>query len=114
LTWIEINTELIPGETGAGPRVVCTFSDVTAYRKVLDDLRATEGRLLMALRAARMGAWEWKLGDEQVIWSDTVEDVFGVPRGSFDGRMETYLGLIHPDDRARVSAAIEAAIADPT
>jgi PAS domain S-box-containing protein len=113
LSWIEINSELVPGAGDGVPHVVCTFNDVTAYRKALDDLRVTDERLVFALRAARMGAWQFEVDSQQVIWSDTVEDVFGVPRGSFDGSFETYLALIHPDDRAHVRATIEAALADP-
>ena len=113
LSWIEINSDLIPGTDGGDPRVVATFNDITRYRQALDELRRVEDRLVLALRAARMGAWQYELESQRVIWSDTVEDVFGVPRGSFDGGFDTYLGLIHPADRERVQAAIAAVLADP-
>ena len=113
LTWIAINTEPIPGVGPGAPRVVCTFNDITDYKKALADQHASEERLNFALSAANMGAWQWDVGAASLAWSDTVEDVFGIPRGSFDGRFDSYMALIHPDDRAQVSAAIEAALAAP-
>jgi len=111
LTWIAINTQPLVPVDGSPMRVVATISDITDYRKAVDELQATEARLLLALRAAHMGAWQWEIGAEELIWSDTVEDVFGVPRGSFDGRFETYINLIHPEDRDRVRIEIETALA---
>jgi two-component system, cell cycle sensor histidine kinase and response regulator CckA len=107
LTWIAINSQPIPAAEPGAPRVVCTFSDITAHRQALADLQGSEARLQLAMRAARMGTWQWEVGEDRVIWSETVADVFGTPRGEFQGGFEPYLALIHPDDRALVRAEIE-------
>ncbi len=118
LTWIAINSEPVAcdaqEEHGVhAPRVVATFTDITAHRQALEDLRGADERLTLALHAARMGAWQFEVATQQVIWSSSVEDVFGVPRGSFDGSFDTYLAMIHPEDRSRTQAAIAASLADP-
>src|SRR5205823_5255570 len=42
-------------------------------------------------------------------WSDETCRILSVDKASFDGRVETYLALVHPEDRERVVAAIEQA-----
>ncbi|HSD89094.1 MAG TPA: ATP-binding protein [Kofleriaceae bacterium] len=102
LTWIEINTQPIPATGPRAPRVVCTFSDITAYKQALTDLQASEERLQLAMNAARMGTWQWDIAEDRVIWSDSVEDLFGISKGTFIGTFAAYFDLIHADDREQV------------
>jgi len=108
LTWISINSQPIAGTEPGTPRVVATFSDITEFTQALADLQTSEARLQVAMRAARMGTWQWEIGEDRVLWSDTVEDVFGIPRGTFGGTFQAYLELIHDDERAHVRSEIEA------
>jgi PAS domain S-box-containing protein len=71
-------------------------------------------RLRLALDAASMGTWEWNLNTGRITWSDQIAPMFGLKPGAFDGKYETYLSLIHPDDLSRVQNAIERVLADPT
>jgi sigma-B regulation protein RsbU (phosphoserine phosphatase) len=70
-----------------------------------------EERLRIALDAGHMGIWEWDVASGRVTWSSTLEALHGIPRGSFGGTFEAYQADIHPDDRARVLATIEASAA---
>lgn len=76
------------------------------------ELRGSEERLRLALDAARMGTWNWNIGTGAVSWSDRIEAMFGVKPGEFDGKYETYLSLIHPDDLSTVQNAISRALED--
>lgn len=63
----------------------------------------------LALEAGGLGAWEWRLGSGTVVWDQTLEAIYGLPPGGFDGTIETYRALIHPDDReSAASVAAEA------
>jgi PAS domain S-box-containing protein len=64
--------------------------------------------------AARMHPWSWDSVSDRVIWSRGVADLFGVPLDEFDGTLAAFLELVHPDDRAAISATIERAFADGT
>ncbi|ATE57163.1 sensor domain-containing protein [Actinosynnema pretiosum] len=78
-----------------------TVQDVTEARAMEQQLREDRRRLADAQRAARLGVWEWDLATGEVVWSDMLAELFGVPR---DERTtyRTYLDLVHPDDRAWV------------
>ena len=70
-------------------------------------LRRNEERLNRALRAAKMGTWEWDITSGRVTWSDGVEALFGVLPGTFSGSFESYLRLLPEDERGRVQATLK-------
>ncbi len=61
-----------------------------------------EARLRLALSAADLGTWEWDVPTDDVAWSDGTERIFGMAPGTFNGRYQTYLDCIHPDERERI------------
>ncbi len=58
-----------------------------------------EQQMAMALEAAQMGIWNWNLLTNQITWSDTLETIFGMEKGTFDGKYETFFSYIHPQDQ---------------
>lgn len=65
-----------------------------------------EERLRLAIEAARLGPWEWDIAANQVHWSAALEQIHGIPVGSFDGTFESWKRDIHPDDLERVLATV--------
>jgi PAS domain S-box-containing protein len=76
-----------------------------AERKILE----AERQLQLALKAARMGTWNWNLTTGQVELSQGLQQILGIPAGLFDGKPESFLAAAHPDDRAAVDSALRAA-----
>ena len=62
-------------------------------------LRASEERLRMALGAGELGLWDWNIVEDQIAWSEKIEQILMIPIQSFDGKPETMLSYIHPEDR---------------
>jgi len=73
-------------------------------------IQENHDRLQMALAAAQMGLWDWNIVTGEIVWSPEHEQLFGFALGSFDGRYETFEARLHPDDRAKVSEAIQQAL----
>src|SRR5688572_19846012 len=67
-------------------------------------------RLELALGCARMGTWDWELGPQTVTWDAQMHCLFGIAPGSFGGRQEDFLRLLHPGDRARIEAEMAFAL----
>jgi signal transduction histidine kinase len=59
-----------------------------------------------------MGTWDWDLATNSVQWSDNLARIHGLPPGSFDGTFASYEREIHPDDRAKVFASVQRALAE--
>jgi PAS domain S-box-containing protein len=79
-------------------------ADITAQKRTEAALRAAESRLSLALDAGRIGTWEWNLTTEVLTWDSRQMELFGLPPGAFDGSPDTFLALVHPDDRERLLA----------
>jgi len=73
-------------------------------------LEKEQERLHFALDAAHMGTWDWEIETGAVSWSTDVASLFGMETEQFDGRYETYLSLIHPDDLPELQGAIQSAL----
>jgi diguanylate cyclase (GGDEF)-like protein/PAS domain S-box-containing protein len=53
-----------------------------------------------------VGTWEFHPPSDKLVWSDETCRIMGIDTSRFDGRTETYLSLVHPDDRPAVLAAL--------
>ncbi len=74
-------------------------------------LSANEEQFRSAVDAAGLGVWNWDIDSGEVTWLGHHEELFGMPRGSFDRRYETFIQAVHPEDREAVVQAIQAALA---
>ncbi len=68
--------------------------------------------LRLALRVARIGTWDRDLVANTVRWSPELEEVFGLPPGSFEGSEDAFLERVHAEDRQMVFDAVREAIAN--
>ncbi len=75
-------------------------------REAAETLRKSEARLEHACKVAALGSWdlEFRTGDGQ--WSGEVYKIFGVSREEFRPSTNSFLTIVHPDDRDLVQAAI--------
>lgn len=73
--------------------------------------QALDERLELVLAASRTGLWEWEIGTGRLEWSDQILLLHGLERGEAPPDFETYLSMVHEDDRttfvSRVRAALE-------
>lgn len=98
-------------------KIVGTAHDITEKRKTEDDLARSEreqrllarqlelerARLIEAQAVAKVGSWEMNWSTFAVIWSEETYLVFEILRENFQHTYESFLQLVHPDDRAAVN-----------
>ncbi len=75
-------------------------------------LRHSESRLMQAQKVARLGNWEWDIVRDQVYWSDEIFRLLPIERTALDASLQSFLNFVHPDDRERVHAALDDALAN--
>ena len=92
---------------------VGTALDITERKRAEQALRESQAMLAKAQEIAHMGSWEWDLATNRVVWSDELLRIFGIDPKEFGGSLEYVLMHtgVHPDDRARLRAATERALA---
>ncbi|HZH76869.1 MAG TPA: PAS domain-containing sensor histidine kinase [Archangium sp.] len=67
-------------------------------------LQAREEHLRLALETAGMVAWEWSAQRRSIVWSSNASSFFGLTPGA---SLKGFLACVHPDERTRVSEAIQ-------
>ncbi|MEE1928496.1 SpoIIE family protein phosphatase [Streptomyces sp. TRM 70351] len=83
-------------EPGAGP----------AGPPAVAEGRGRATMLELAMSNAHIGTFDWDFPSGRLVWDERLCELFGISPEAFDGRIETFFGLLHPDDRATVDAAV--------
>ena len=75
-------------------------------------LRASEARYRLATEVANLSTWTWDLVTDAATFDPRVAELFGFDHDAPWPRAEILATRVHPEDRARVDAALAGA-ADP-
>jgi PAS domain S-box-containing protein len=92
-------------------RFVGVLQDITDRKRAEALSLETQLRTRLAIEAGSIGVWEFQPEAGVMTWDDRVREMFGLAPGA-PITFETNLACVHPEDRARVSASVEAAL-DP-
>jgi PAS domain S-box-containing protein len=80
--------------------------DVTEQHLAQATLAEIDARMEEGEALAHIGSWLWDLRTGVVQWSAEFHRIHGVDPLDFDGTFDSHIGLIHPEDRDRVRAAM--------
>ena len=96
---------------GEAVRVVGSVTDVTSLKERERELDRVRSRLEFVLEGTETGVWEWDPETGDVVWDRTVERLFGVEPGGFEGSYEAFLRRVESDeDRERIETGIQRAM----
>ena len=84
--------------------------DITRRKSVEITLRESEQRLRLATQTGKLGVWDWDIMSNRISWSDSLYALHGVGPDQFDGTVEGFAALVHPEDQERVSDSIRRAL----
>ncbi len=102
---------LYPIRAGDGVSGIGEFTrDITAYKKAETAAEQSRARYARAARIAHLGHWERDFTEDAAVWSDEIYDIFGITPGQFDSSYESFLRIVHPDDRQRLTDAVQSAL----
>jgi two-component system, cell cycle sensor histidine kinase and response regulator CckA len=72
------------------------------------ELSVSTERLRFAQEIARVGTWDTDLVTGTAIWSESLRNIWGIDRTT-PASLESFIALLHPDDRARARELVEPA-----
>lgn|GEM_PF-2096720 len=90
--------------------IVGISRDITKEKQVELDLRNSKYFLEKAQKVGQIGHWISDRTTGKLTWSEEACRIFGIALDNFDGRIQTFLDKIHPDDREKVKSATAFAI----
>ncbi len=100
----------IPGPGGAVREWIGAITDVDDRTRAEAALRDSEERLSQALKASRVGTWEWLVTTNGIAWHDQTCALFGLEPGRPPTGIDAVLDRVHPDDRERVQGEISRSV----
>ncbi len=111
--WIRAMGTTIYNTAGSPTQFSGITIDATERVRVQEKLQAIAERLKLAVQTGKLGVWELDLETNEMICSATHKANFGQPAEAsftYDEQNKS----VHPDDRARVRAAVATSISDRT
>jgi PAS domain S-box-containing protein len=95
-------------------RLTGALQDVTARKTAEKQLLESSARFALAADSARIGVWDFDLTDDRATWDDWMYRMYGIQKtGEFEN-LASWAEALHPDDRQRCVAEVNAAIRGPT
>ncbi|MCG8616796.1 MAG: response regulator, partial [Desulfobacterales bacterium] len=83
---------------------VAIKDDITEYRKAEEKLKQSEERMKLALKGGDLGSWDVDFKNSSTIFNRRWAQMLGYELEEIDQRQDTWMNVVHPDDRERVVA----------
>jgi chemotaxis family two-component system sensor kinase Cph1 len=109
--WQNVHIQPLRDEKGEIAGVICAAYDVTEMIEARAALAEREALLGLALEVGEMGAWSYHPTTGTVRHSASLASIYGLPSEE-ESRVGLLMGLVHPEDLARVHERMQQAVAD--
>ncbi len=86
------------------------FVEITERKQAERSVRASEERLRLATRSARVGVWEYQVATDRLDWDDLMYEMYGVDRAEDTHGIQRWRDCVHPDDLERAEGEFRAAL----
>ncbi len=110
--WMAWTNRALRDEEGRVGEVLAIGNDITELVEAQSALRESEERLQIATEATDLGVHDYDVRAGVIEWDARLRGMWGLTLDE-PVTFETFIGGIHPEDRARIQKAMDAAL-DPT
>lgn len=86
--------------------------DVSEQHAMQEKTAVGEQRFQRSLSFANIGAWNWNIQTGELHWSNRIGPLFGYEVGELETTYDNFVNAVHPDDREKVTNAVNAAVQD--
>jgi PAS domain S-box-containing protein len=114
LVWVQASSTLLCDTAGNPWRTVAVIQNIDERKRAEAALRESEYNLATAQRIAHIGSWIAEVSETgeltSLAWSEEAFRIFGYEPQSLTITHEEFFRRVHPDDRASIERAMEAAL----
>ena len=90
--------------------VAVFIQDYLANREFTSDVSVAHDRLRLAMESSKSTGWDWDLISGQNLGFGDLQTTFGINADTYLAGDQEFYQRVHPDDRERVSKALDDAI----
>ncbi len=108
LLTVLLSSSALRGNDPGCEEFVWLAQDVTERRRTQEELLAARERYSLAVAGANDGIWDWNVVSEEVYYSPRWTTMLGYEETAFPPKLDTWLNLLHPEDRASVTKQLDA------
>lgn len=95
--WSTLVVPLLDGQSVS--EAVLYGRNVTGQKKIEEDLRASERRLIEAERVGKVGHFYWELESDDMYWSDQIYQILGLKPGEVEPSIAAFVDRLPEDER---------------
>ncbi|MBD2048336.1 PAS domain S-box protein [Coleofasciculus sp. FACHB-64] len=107
-SWIDSNkVPLHDGEENV-VGILCTFEDITERKAAEEELRKSRERFDLAVQGSKDGLWDWDIATNETYFSPQWKKMLGYEEHELPNQIEEWEKRLHPDDRDRAIAIVQA------
>ncbi|MEX1201545.1 MAG: PAS domain-containing protein [Methylophaga sp.] len=88
------------------------ITDISRQKAIDALIRQNEQRFQLFSKAINDAIWDWDIRTGVLMWNEAFEALFGFERGENQQTIAFWVSRIHADDRDRVAASLDRAIAE--
>lgn len=89
------------------------FNEISEHKRVETTLKEKSEQLILALRAANVGLWDWDLQTNQVYFSPEWKHQIGYEDHEIVNEFREWESRVHPDDLESAMQTVEGFLANP-
>jgi len=112
LKWIAVSARAVENRDGAPGRLVGVSMDITEAHRLSEELQRSNESFRKAEKLARIGSWQWAIGEGRLTWSDMISEMGGwdpaTSPKSFDGLRH----ILTPDSFTKLKAMVRKCLRD--
>ena len=90
--WIDLNINPVIDEYGRCTNFIAVMRDITTFKEAHEELKYTKDLLEQTGKVAKIGAWEYEVEKDLLIWSALTKEIHQVPQ-DFVPTVEKGLGF---------------------
>ncbi len=105
--YLSITGEAVLNKSGEVERVYGVVQDITDRKNYEEDLIKKQRLLLDSHRVAKMGAWEFDINNDEVIWNKEFFEILEVKTEGLKPSLELFASTIHSEDRGKWDKCLE-------